>query len=284
LADKDADRHIERDRDGDDAYFGQKVYIDNYTKKQGRAPASTTLLWPKCYRHPDRSTRDRCSSCKRPICAMCTRPRGGKIYCPSCMNRTSRVLKVTTSGKYSGFGGSFLEAVRESLFHPAIFFRNLPSSGGVAQPFIYSLFAWTIGSFLALGVIWYLGFRKEDLSLDTLIDSLVRPLLFGGLSGGAAVSLLGWIPLHLFATGMGGDGSANKTFRAFSLASGFHFLVFIPFVGWPLGVLLSLWSLPRALAETHRLSIILSFFLYLFFLSSLVGLYFGIALLVFAGE
>jgi hypothetical protein len=60
-ADKGVDRHIDRDRDGDDAYLGQKVYIDNYTKKQGRAPASTTLLWPKCYRHPDRSTRDLCS-------------------------------------------------------------------------------------------------------------------------------------------------------------------------------------------------------------------------------
>lgn len=56
----------------------------------GAVTDETTI--PACYRHPDRPTRLRCSSCGRPICAECSvdAPVGQK--CPECARSTTRVI------------------------------------------------------------------------------------------------------------------------------------------------------------------------------------------------
>jgi hypothetical protein len=275
-------RSIESDRGVKDAYLHKRTYIDAYEKRRGRAPSSTTLMWPKCYRHPDRSTKDRCRSCGKPICAMCVKRRGDLIYCPDCHHRSSRVLKKPSSGKYSGFSGSFFEAVRESIFQPGAFFRNLPSSGSVIGPVLFSLLAWIPGSIIAIALLWFFGFRKDAFEFATFADEVLKPTVLGGMVAGAILATAGWLPVHLLASLMGGSGSTNKSVRMFSLASAFHYLFIVPFIGWPIGVLASFITVPRAIAETHEIGIISSFLVYTIFLAGVVGFYFGAAAFIFS--
>ncbi len=274
-------REIDRDRDTKDTYLHHITYIKNYEERTGKAPSSTTLLWPKCYKHPDRSTRDRCSRCKKPVCAMCTRKRAELVYCPECFGRSSQMLKTQPSGKYSGFSGSFFDTIREPIFGTAVYFRNLPSSGRVVQPFLFSMLAWCVGSIHALFVMWFAGFRPDPFDLDVLMDNMLKPLLFGGLTSGMLIALTAWIPVHFLARIMGSTESANKTFRLFCLSSGYHFLFVIPFAGWPIGVLSSFVVFPKALAESHGVGVFKAFAIYILFASMISAACFGVASFLF---
>jgi hypothetical protein len=278
------EKAIHRDRDSHETYLHRKTYIQRYEKKKGTAPSSTTLIWPKCFRHPNRSTKDRCHVCKKPICAMCIKRRAGFIYCPGCFSRSSQVLKVHESGKYAGLSGSFFEAVREALFDSTIFFRNLPTRGRVVPPFVFALVAWIIGSIVVLALLWLFAYRQGAFEIETFLDATLKPVLLGGLICGGAVALLAPLPLHLLASGLGGNATFNQSMRMFCLASAYHYLFIIPFIGWPIGVLLSFLVFPRAITEVHGLGLFKSFFLYILLAAGLAGGYFATGAFIFSSH
>lgn len=238
--------------------------IGERLREEGRSPTHMTLTWPKCKRHPDRSTREKCAACGDPICAMCTRRRGEAIYCPSCFARASGLVSARVSGKFSGFSGSYFETVKEVLFGPGAFFRNLPGRGEIVRPFLFAMINWLPGNLILLLVLSFLILRMQGtpLDLDAVGELLLPPVLYGTVVLSALLAVLGWIPLHLAALAVGGRARAEKGFRMTCLASAFSLINIVPFAGAALSPVFAASTLIRAVSEVYEMDLIRSFLVF----------------------
>jgi hypothetical protein len=271
---------------GGGRYLREQVIADR-RRQEGRSTTYQSIKWPKCYKHPDRSTKDSCGICTKPICAMCSRRRGSKVYCPSCISKVSGVSSRVHSAKFTGFSGSYLETVKEVLFSPSVFFRNLPTKSGNVRPFLFAVFNWVPGNTVLFLVIAFFMFRARGyaLELDQIHSVLLEPLVFGVLALSVGFTALGWIPFHVLALVLGGKRvPADKSFRMFSLASAVSMVNVIPFIGVALSPLFATVVLIRAVSEVYDLDIIRAFLAFLVSYTMLIG---GVFLLakyyVFAG-
>gem|GEM_PF-3490230 len=260
----------------------KEQYIAERLQDQGRHATHMTLKWPKCYRHPDRSTKDVCSVCKKPICAMCTRRRGDRLYCPDCFGKASSVITGKVSSKFGGFGGSYFETVKEVLFGPSVFFRNLPTRGEIFRPFLFALVNWIPGNtVMFLGVsILYARLTGQVIDIDSLAEVLLTPLVRSVPVLSVGVASLGWLPFHLVALAVGGRAPAEKGFRMACLASAFSLMNIIPFAGILLAPLFAAGVLLRGVSEVYKLDLFRAFLVFLIGFGSWVAAVVGFVTLV----
>jgi len=264
-------------------YLQQQLIADRL-RQEGKSATHGSIVWPKCYRHPDRSTKDKCAQCQKPICAMCSRRRGGKIYCPECVGKTSGISSRHVSAKFSGFSGSYLETVKEVLFSPSLFFQNLPRRGGLVRPFLFALVNWIPGNIVLIAIlsILTLHLRGDTIHIETIHLVVLEPIIYGAPMMSVIFTVLGWIPIHLIARLLGGDASAEKGFRMFSLASSFSLVNIIPFAGALVAPLFATIILIRAISDVYSLGLFSSFFVFLLgFGSFLAGAYGLLYFLIF---
>ncbi|MCI0341688.1 MAG: YIP1 family protein [Planctomycetales bacterium] len=234
-------------------YKVQQDAFKKYVDERQQAPQATTILWPKCAYHPDHSTKDRCASCKRPICALCIIRRGDLTYCTRCEKSGATVVPLA-SERYEGLSTSTGEAIRDLLFYPGVYFRNLPAQGGILRPFFFALGAWALASLASFTVVGLFFSRFLNLSLDMeeifnhAIPILVAvPLL--------AVANLLWSSLASAGLGQlfGGRARFAHAFRAACLSSGPVVLLAIPVLGLVAAPVFHLRASIEALREVHRL-------------------------------
>jgi hypothetical protein len=269
-------------------YLKDQLVADRL-RKEGRSTSYGSIKWPKCYRHPERSTKDVCALCDKPVCAMCSRRRGQKVYCPGCIGKVSGISSRQASAKFVGFTGSYFETVKEVLFSPSVFFRNLPSKGEILRPFLFALINWLPGNGILFLAIAFVLLRTGGMPLDFsdlhLLSALVMPVIYGVLIISAAFAGLGWIPFHVFARLLGGSKvKLNKGFRMFSLASAVSVVNVIPFAGAALSPLFAAVVLIRAVSEVYELDLIRAFLAFLLSYALLIGAVFGLArFYVFSG-
>ncbi|MDQ3769960.1 MAG: rhomboid family intramembrane serine protease [Actinomycetota bacterium] len=112
--------------------------------------ATTTSSATTCYRHPDRETGVRCSSCGRPICPDCMTATPVGMRCPECSKQTTQVrdLARTTAGS--------MQVTRALIaVNVVVFLAQLASGGSIrgggGEVYVYGA---TFGPLIAEGEVW----------------------------------------------------------------------------------------------------------------------------------
>ncbi len=240
-------------RNSTNRYKVQQDAFKKYVEERQQAPPATTILWPKCAYHPDHSTKDRCASCRKSICALCIVRRGDKTYCSHCEKSGATVVPLA-SERYEGLSGSTGEAIRDLLFYPAVYFRNLPAQGGILRPFFFALGAWALASLAVFTVVVLPLSRFLGLSFDLqgLFDRAIPILVAVPL---VAVANLLWSSLAGAGLGQlfGGRARFTHAFRAACLSSGPMVLLAIPILGLLAAPVFHVRASIEALREVHRL-------------------------------
>lgn len=105
-----------------------------------------------CYRHPDRETGVRCSSCGRPICPDCMTATPVGMRCPECSKQTTKVsnLAATSAGA--------MGVTRALIVVNVIVFVAQLASGGSIRGSGGAIFEYgaTYGPLIADGEVWRL--------------------------------------------------------------------------------------------------------------------------------
>lgn len=232
-------------------YKTARLRADRLREERGGQVAHTAVIWPKCPRHPQHSTNDRCTQCHAPVCALCIQRVGGQTLCPGCRAGAD---SARSSGRFEGFGGSGLDTVRDVCFHTGIFFRSLPSKGSVVRPFLHGLLASYVGA-AALLITLAVAFSATS-DRGPLEVLLSRP---GEIASGAALVALATVLLHVIvhaagAAAAGSQGRAGVGVRATLLALSPGWMVVVPLLGlllWPLWSLVVQTAMLRAVHKIN---------------------------------
>ncbi|HEV2819608.1 MAG TPA: rhomboid family intramembrane serine protease, partial [Solirubrobacteraceae bacterium] len=111
---------------------------------------ATTSSATTCYRHPDRETGVRCSSCGRPICPDCMTSTPVGMRCPECSKQTTKVRDLARTPAGS------MEVTRALIAVNVIVFVAQLASGGSIRGGgggVYEYGA-TFGPLIADGEVW----------------------------------------------------------------------------------------------------------------------------------
>lgn len=229
----------------------QRRQAEESLRGQGSSGSHTAIMWPKCPRHPEHSTNDRCTTCRKPVCALCISRQGARSFCPECRGASR---EAGTSGRYSGFGGSGLDTLKDVLVSPAIFFRSLPETGSIVRPMLFGFIGGFAGALMVLVAagIWY---AADDPSGPlTLVQQ--RP---GPIAVGAALISLAYLAaavvIHAIAGAVfGGQASGSHAARGSLLACGAGWTGAIPVGGvilWPCFSLTASTAMLRSVHQIH---------------------------------
>ena len=156
----------------------------------------------------------------------------------------------------AGFVVALWETIKMVLFKPGVFFKAMPTSGGLKPPLVFGLLTGSIGMFFS--IFWYAVMAAAGLAVSgeghvgvVLIGLgvavVLMPLLvLIGLYVGAAV-------LHLFLMIVrGAGGGYEATFRVLAYSSAAQLFNVVPFVG---GMAAGIWGLVLmiiGLPQAHR--------------------------------
>lgn len=205
-----------------------------------------------------------CPSCNRDIPEQSGIPSGPDLsFCPYCGGKI--VPEIPNSCPWEererlGFIPSIISTLRESLFKPGDFFRNMPVTGGIGGPLFYAMILGTVG--IMFGIIWQIlfggmfeiiaqppGTRKEYGPGFLLTIAILSPfIVIAGVFIGGGI-------LHLCLMILGGNKKGlEATFRVISYANGASILSAIPLCG---GIIGAIWTIVLeiiGLKEAHGIS------------------------------
>jgi hypothetical protein len=159
-----------------------------------------------------------------------------------------------------GFGTAFFRTMKQVLFSPTEFFKNMPVSKGMGSPLLYgviiSFFGTTIGLLEQFALAGFMGSASQVEGVGgvnffqtafLLIYALFLPIIIAiGLFIGSAI-----FHICLLIVGAGKRGF-EATFRVLSYASSSQAFALVPFVGAFIVVIynLVLWTI--GFRESHR--------------------------------
>ncbi|MCJ7664804.1 MAG: YIP1 family protein [Desulfobacterales bacterium] len=194
-----------------------------------------------------------------------------------------------------GFVTAFFRTMKEVLFSPTAFFRNMPVSKGMGSPLLYgiiiSFFAMTVGLLGQYAISGFIGSFSQVEGMQgvnffqtvfLLMYAFIFPIMI-------AISLfIGSAIFHICLIIVGtGKRGFEATFRVVSYTSSSAVFWLIPFVGWIIVFIynLVLWTI--GFRETHRTTtgrafiavllpmIIMSFFIGLLVFAIIIPLIFS---------
>jgi hypothetical protein len=129
----------------------------------------------------------------------------------------------------------YIETWKDVVQRPSDFYKNMPTTGGFADPLTFAAISYIIYGLLnalfnrgmSMGSIS--GASEFNLSI-MLISMIVMPIL------GIIVLFIGGAILHMLYKFLGGTGSYEGTVKFMSYATAVTVISWIPFIGWIIGI------------------------------------------------
>lgn len=171
-----------------------------------------------------------------------------------------------------GFINALYETWKESLFNAPNFFRRMPVTGGIANPFFYGIIFGIIGVVFSLMYqqLWgnlfdlsrfshYMGrdfdwhgyeFARQLQSIGLFVQLIVSPFLI------AASLFIGAGITHLILMIFGWKKeNFEATFRVIAYSEGAYFFEIIPFIGGLISIVWAVVLYVTGLKEVHKLTV-----------------------------
>ncbi len=136
----------------------------------------------QCYFHSQKQAAHLCSHCGKPFCEQCIIHVEGEPFCQICWNGfTIQSTPITRETKRSdeipwqrwrelGIAHAFFDTARMVLFHPSIFFAQLPARKNYAAPLLFAM--------ICILLFWF--------PINVLYIKYVYPAVFQQIEQGAA--------------------------------------------------------------------------------------------------
>jgi len=166
---------------------------------------------------------------------------GGEVPLPLPQEKAQQSRTPWELRREVGFFRGIWVTLRESLFSPTMFFRNMPVSGGLVDPTLYAMITGMTG--ITLLVLWQVLFREAlpmtvqegKSSAGAMMFALFAPFLI-------IANLYLWAGmLHvLLILVRGVRHGFEATFRVAAHSYGALVFLAVPFCGWPLA---AVWSM-----------------------------------------
>ncbi len=156
------------------------------------------------------------------------------------------------------FIDNWYRTVKEILFHPREFFRNMPKEGEFFGPLKFALFNILIATLLSFSFPFIIHYNTFGQLLQIYGDYL---LLYAALGiaaflffGSAGIAISSGI-YHLLLKLAGAKHRYDATFRTIAYLSVFSLISWMPYVGFFVSIYM-LYVLVVAFSEVHEISMI----------------------------
>ncbi len=279
----------------DDADRGNLVIVSPteliHQKKEAHRLHEKTVA--KCAYHDDVEAIAECVSCGRPVCYVCAVETGHGCHCELCADAsgpapTAPRRPSSKSGIHPGTGFAYGEEQphpvvdwenrrrigrrkalfatwRQTLFHPARFFREACPGGGYFSPLLYGMI-WVLTGFGA-GILWkiilrvypqivsLLGGETIHISLRLAPEHIAAGVAFVSLPLIAAFALMAVSVLfHMsVAAFTRGHSGFKTTLRVVCYSAGAYAFFLIPTLG---GLIAGIWQMilmTEGFRRAHRI-------------------------------
>ena len=202
-----------------------------------------------------------CSNCGREL------PEG-PAFCRFCGANTSavngshasvqsdRVKTPWEDRDNQGFVKGMLRTAKMAMFHPSLFFRKMPVTGGIADPLIFGMILGMFG--LMFQFLWRIvlrnampGIMSPDMlqGLGLAVLAVLSPMMI------VAVFIVSSASLHLLLKlAKGAHAGFEATFRVVAFAGSSSLLCVVPFFGNFIAVMWSIVLIIVGLREAHATS------------------------------
>jgi hypothetical protein len=212
----------------------------------GPAAAPRPPAGARCAKHPEKDAATVCGRCGAFVCGLCTVPLSQGPHCPDCAERVRASDRATPwdRRKQLGWVAAAKQTVRQVLFEPTEFFRNMPREGGYESPIgflmvltilqtaVMVVFIW-VGGLIGLAVAGspkgLSGTQTADIVGQLFFQSISQvctaPIsaIIGAFFGGALLH----VGLLLFGGAKHGYETSVRVY-CFSASAGILMIAFLP--------------------------------------------------------
>ena len=183
--------------------------------------------------------------------------KGGQFSCggfEDWCDRKGIIPRYSSTGRKNATAviERFFRTMKEVLFSPTLFFRNMPVNKGIQNPLLYGVIIGFVGGLLNL--LWQYAFSGVLGTINVFLTAYVLIYAFA-LPFLIAIGLFVFSGVfHVVLMVVGGDKRGfEATFRVVSYSTSTQVLSLLPLLGWLIAPIYSLVLFIIGFRESHRI-------------------------------